>query len=353
MKKTDLILKKYNDLFERYEIHRRKKHIYKLDSVSVIVLFVMLFIYFPAIIIYFVINGFTLVSTIIFFVLILVPFISWFIFKDYQNKLEKQLEIDKKKLIEEITFDDLDSLYSKEIKDFEKFLKQKICSEKTVEVYLRLINDNKVDVEYKSKLIDTKIAEIEKEFYSLHIDYGTIIFERYSKYLRNKFVNLIIDVIKKYEYKPFFSTSLDYIDLYFDKELKNYVETFISNEKLKKIFSNKENISLLHPYGTLEPTVFPSTYANNIYDILETLDYEPQNYNVLLRTIELLLKEKVHKYAKNLRKEIEKETKYESHCWRCGKGIISYLNKKCSLCGWYICECGACGPKCINSKYKM
>lgn len=38
---------------------------------------------------------------------------------------------------------------------------------------------------------------------------------------------------------------------------------------------------------------------------------------------------------------------YENHCWRCKAYISSAQNKKCSKCGWYICNnCGACESTC-------
>ncbi len=45
-------------------------------------------------------------------------------------------------------------------------------------------------------------------------------------------------------------------------------------------------------------------------------------------------------------------SRYNNHCWKCGKAIDSYYQKKCSVCGWYICsQCGACSnyPNCEES----
>ena len=42
-------------------------------------------------------------------------------------------------------------------------------------------------------------------------------------------------------------------------------------------------------------------------------------------------------------------TRYNNHCWHCHKKIDSYYEKKCSVCGWFICSnCGACSnyPNC-------
>ena len=39
-------------------------------------------------------------------------------------------------------------------------------------------------------------------------------------------------------------------------------------------------------------------------------------------------------------------TRYNNHCWNCGKKIDSFYEKKCNVCGWYICSsCGACSNK--------
>ena len=38
---------------------------------------------------------------------------------------------------------------------------------------------------------------------------------------------------------------------------------------------------------------------------------------------------------------------YQNHCWRCNASIDSRKNKRCSQCGWYICNnCGACESDC-------
>lgn len=38
---------------------------------------------------------------------------------------------------------------------------------------------------------------------------------------------------------------------------------------------------------------------------------------------------------------------YRNHCWRCKASINSNTNKRCSKCGWYICNtCGACESTC-------
>lgn len=38
---------------------------------------------------------------------------------------------------------------------------------------------------------------------------------------------------------------------------------------------------------------------------------------------------------------------YTNVCWRCHSSINSNVNKRCSLCGWYICtKCKACDPQC-------
>jgi hypothetical protein len=35
---------------------------------------------------------------------------------------------------------------------------------------------------------------------------------------------------------------------------------------------------------------------------------------------------------------------YLNHCWSCNKDIDSQVQKRCSACGWYICDqCSACG----------
>jgi len=48
-----------------------------------------------------------------------------------------------------------------------------------------------------------------------------------------------------------------------------------------------------------------------------------------------------------------KERTYHSHCWNCKEKISSANNKKCELCGWYICsKCGNCSPKCEQKTLK-
>lgn len=38
---------------------------------------------------------------------------------------------------------------------------------------------------------------------------------------------------------------------------------------------------------------------------------------------------------------------YKNHCWKCGASINSNNNRRCSECGWYICNnCGACEYDC-------
>ena len=38
---------------------------------------------------------------------------------------------------------------------------------------------------------------------------------------------------------------------------------------------------------------------------------------------------------------------YSNVCWRCHSSINSNVNRRCSYCGWYICNtCGACDSKC-------
>ena len=38
---------------------------------------------------------------------------------------------------------------------------------------------------------------------------------------------------------------------------------------------------------------------------------------------------------------------YVNNCWRCHASINSNVNRRCSICGWYICNsCGACDPSC-------
>ena len=46
---------------------------------------------------------------------------------------------------------------------------------------------------------------------------------------------------------------------------------------------------------------------------------------------------------------IKNKPSYEDHCWRCKSYISSEKNKRCKLCGWYICNnCGACEYDCKN-----
>ena len=45
--------------------------------------------------------------------------------------------------------------------------------------------------------------------------------------------------------------------------------------------------------------------------------------------------------------EPAKKDAYQNHCWRCKSDINSNTNKRCSKCGWYICNrCGACESTC-------
>lgn len=51
---------------------------------------------------------------------------------------------------------------------------------------------------------------------------------------------------------------------------------------------------------------------------------------------------------------LKNNSRYNNHCWNCGKKIDSYYEKKCSGCGWFICsDCGACSvkPNCEQKKY--
>ena len=53
-----------------------------------------------------------------------------------------------------------------------------------------------------------------------------------------------------------------------------------------------------------------------------------------------------HPYLRN-------NSRYNNHCWNCGKKIDSYYEQRCNICGWYICStCGACStkPNCENKK---
>jgi hypothetical protein len=53
-----------------------------------------------------------------------------------------------------------------------------------------------------------------------------------------------------------------------------------------------------------------------------------------------------HPYLRN-------NSRYNNHCWNCGRKIDSYYEKKCGVCGWFICSnCGACSvtPNCEQKK---
>jgi len=46
---------------------------------------------------------------------------------------------------------------------------------------------------------------------------------------------------------------------------------------------------------------------------------------------------------------------YDNHCWNCFQDISSDSNKRCPECGWFICNCGACGkhPHCSTGKDRI
>jgi P4 family phage/plasmid primase-like protien len=35
-----------------------------------------------------------------------------------------------------------------------------------------------------------------------------------------------------------------------------------------------------------------------------------------------------------------------SSCWRCKQPVASGIDSQCDACGWLVCDCGACAPKC-------
>lgn len=48
--------------------------------------------------------------------------------------------------------------------------------------------------------------------------------------------------------------------------------------------------------------------------------------------------------------EVIKKEAYINHCWRCYGSINSNYCRRCSKCGWYICNnCGACDPDCSRN----
>lgn len=50
---------------------------------------------------------------------------------------------------------------------------------------------------------------------------------------------------------------------------------------------------------------------------------------------------------------LKSNSRYNNHCWNCGRKIDSYYEKKCGVCGWFICSnCGACSikPNCEQRK---
>lgn len=41
-----------------------------------------------------------------------------------------------------------------------------------------------------------------------------------------------------------------------------------------------------------------------------------------------------------------KHKPYTNRCWHCAEAIDSEINQRCTICGWYICSCGACAEGC-------
>ena len=92
------------------------------------------------------------------------------------------------------------------------------------------------------------------------------------------------------------------------------------------------------------------------------IEYEDGEWSeVSLRRQKLILRnfnrgrKKTTQIAKKPDKKVEQPQSnlvYKSHCWRCGKRVMSNKNKRCSTCGWLKCKCGACGcnrPKLTGS----
>jgi len=46
----------------------------------------------------------------------------------------------------------------------------------------------------------------------------------------------------------------------------------------------------------------------------------------------------------NRYKNNKSDSRYQNHCWNCKSKIDSHTQRRCSICGWYICDkCGECG----------
>lgn len=86
-------------------------------------------------------------------------------------------------------------------------------------------------------------------------------------------------------------------------------------------------------------------------------DEELNHYHFIRERIPVEVQRLLHKqYGKRTRVNIEVLAKeelpqptstteqrfYINHCWLCGRMISHTTNVKCSKCGWYNCECGAC-----------
>lgn len=48
-------------------------------------------------------------------------------------------------------------------------------------------------------------------------------------------------------------------------------------------------------------------------------------------------------FVKRGEKTVSVRSVYYNHCWRCKADIDSIHFRRCPVCGWFICHCGACG----------
>jgi len=124
-------------------------------------------------------------------------------------------------------------------------------------------------------------------------------------------------------------------------ERNDFKSFFLEGELEKKHNYHNSWISQL---ASVHSSIAPETSATVAAKLIlnQLPNYENFRYEEVVRSNYANHRKTMGLPSASLNK-VEKKNIRETHCYACKKELKTNVQLECSLCGWLVCECGACG----------
>ncbi len=131
-----------------------------------------------------------------------------------------------------------------------------------------------------------------------------------------------------------------------------YAQFWISRRKLiTKVNQNNFEYVFIPLFEEMEEAFeLTESFLENGRTVREAPSVIRSKYKEKIDKEKAILKELKRPVDTNMKYSGVVNFNYSNICWSCHKPISSEYNRRCPICGWFVCSCGKCAPDCSQKQ---